>query len=177
MYVAKSTSRSSSGKVYESILLRESYREGGKVKNRTIANLSKSPKNEIEAIKFALDNKNNPKISSYDSIQLTQGKSVGGIFILHEIAKKLGITKALGNSFHAKLTLWLVYARIIEQGSRLSAVRLDSIYDIASIINLNRGFDENDLYASLRWLPKIKTKLKTIFLNLGRILRGFIGMM
>ena len=141
-----------SGKFYRSILLRESYREGGKVKNRTIANLSKCSQNEIEALKLALKYKNDLNLLSKDKVQITQGKSVGSVYVLYQIAERLGIVNALGNSFHAKLALWLIISRIIEQGSRLSATRLDSIYDIASIINLQRGFDENNLYDCLHWL-------------------------
>lgn len=166
MYIAKSTSKHKSGKVYESILLRESYREDGKVKNRTLANLSNSTKSEIEAIKLALKHKNNPKILSTDNFQISQKRSIGSIFVLHEIAKKLGITKALGNSFHAKLALWLIFARIIEQGSRLSATRLNSIYDIASVIGLSRGFDENDLYQSLHWLSRNQNDIENSLFKL-----------
>lgn len=160
MYIAKSRSKSASGKEYESILLRESYREGGKVKNRTIANLSKHSKDEIRAIELALKNKNNHKLLSSESFQIQQGRSVGSVIVLHKIAEKLGIIKALGNSFHAKLALWLIIARIIEQGSRLSAARLDTSYDIASIIDLKRGFDENDLYESLHWLNTNQTDIE-----------------
>ena len=46
-------------KIYNSTLLRESYRENGKVKKRTIANLSACSIEEIEAIRLALENKNN----------------------------------------------------------------------------------------------------------------------
>lgn len=152
MYIARSRSKSASGKEYESILLRESYRDGGKVKNRTIANLSKHSKDDIRSIELALKNKNNPKLLSSESFQIQQGRSVGSVIVLHKIAEKLGIIKALGNSFHAKLALWLIIARVIEQGSRLSAARLDTTYDIASVIDLKRGFDENDLYESLHWL-------------------------
>ncbi len=152
MYIAKSRSTSASGKEYESILLRESYRENGKVKNRTIANLSKHSKDEIRAIDLALKNKNNPKLLSSESFQIQQGRSVGSVIVLQKIAEKLGIIKALGNGFQAKLALWLIIARIIEQGSRLSAARLDLSYDIASVIGLKRGFDENNLYEALHWL-------------------------
>ncbi len=82
--------------------------------------------------------KDNPTILSKDSFSIVQGRSVGGVFVLKQLADSLGITKALGDSFHAKLILWLVFARILEQGSRLSAARLVLIYDIASIINLNQ---------------------------------------
>lgn len=168
MYIAKSRSTSNSGKVYESYLLRESYRENGKVRNRTLANLSNCSRNEIEAIKLALKHKDHPKILSSDSFQITQGRSIGSIFVLNEIAERLGIIKALGNSFHAKLALWLIFARIIEQGSRLSATRLDSIYDIASVVNLKRGFDENDFYDSLHWLSKNQNDIENFLFKLRK---------
>ena len=57
MYVDRSTVRSKSGKSYTRYLLRESYRENGKVKHRTIANLSKCKPQEIEAIRLALRHK------------------------------------------------------------------------------------------------------------------------
>lgn len=160
MYIARSRSKSASGKVYESILLRESYREGDKVKNRTIANLSKYSPSEIRALEFALKNKDNPLILSTDSFQIDQGRSVGSILVLQILLDRLGITKALGNSFQAKLALWLIIARIVEQGSRLSATRLNAIYDIASIIDLKRGFDENNLYESLHWLDENQQKIE-----------------
>ncbi len=168
MYIAKSTSKSKSGKVYESILLRESYREGTKVKNRTLANLSGCSKSDIEAIRLGLKHKDNPTILSKDSFSIVQGRSVGGVFVLKQLADSLGITKALGDSFHAKLILWLVFARILEQGSRLSAARLVLIYDIASIINLNRGFDENDFYQSLHWVAKNQSSIENSLFRLRR---------
>ena len=66
MYIAKSTSKSKSGKVYESTLLRESYRENGKVKNRTLANLSNSSEAEIAAIRLALKYKDSLHLLSKD---------------------------------------------------------------------------------------------------------------
>ena len=56
MYISRSTSKRPSGKIYESILLRESYREDGKVKKRTLMNLSGRSEDEIKAIEFALKN-------------------------------------------------------------------------------------------------------------------------
>ncbi|MGI0060802.1 MAG: IS1634 family transposase, partial [Nitrosotalea sp.] len=154
MFLAINTSKHSSGKVYRSVLLRQSYREGGKVKKRTIANLSHCNEEEIDCIKFALKNKKNPLEAANGGAEIHQGKSVGGVYVIYKIAERLGIVSALGNSFHAKLTLWLIIARIIEQRSRLSATRLDTRYDIASVLSLQRGFDENNLYDCLHWLSE-----------------------
>lgn len=154
MFVVKNTSRSASGRVYTSVLLRESYREGKTVKKRTIANLSHCSEEEINAISYALKNKGSIPPFRDDEFKLIQGRSVGGVYLLYTIAERLGIVSALGSSFHAKLALWLIIARILEQGSRLSATRLHSSFDIASIVGLERGFDENNLYDCLHWLCK-----------------------
>lgn len=55
MYIATQRYKSSSGKIYQSTLIRESYREGGKVKKRTLANLSKLPDEVVNNIKKALE--------------------------------------------------------------------------------------------------------------------------
>jgi hypothetical protein len=47
-----------------------------------------------------------------------------------------------------------VLARVIDQGSRLSAVRLAQTHAACDVLGLRRGFDENDLYANLRWLAR-----------------------
>ena len=160
MYIQRNTSKHKSGKIYNSVVLRESYREGKTVKKRTLANLSHLSEDLINLIDYALKNKNKPSPLSFDNFKLIQGRSVGSIYVLHTIAQQLGIVEALGSSFNAKLALWLIYSRILEQGSRLSATRLDSQYDLASIIGLERGFDENDLYTALHWLDEQQNKIE-----------------
>ncbi|MGI0060277.1 MAG: IS1634 family transposase, partial [Nitrosotalea sp.] len=154
MYITEVLCKKSSGKVFKTILLRKSYREGGKVKNKTILNLSDYSVDEINLIKVALKTKSNHHEKPGDNFEIHQGRSIGGIYVLYKIAERLGIVSALGDSFHAKLAIWLIVSRIIEQGSRLSATRLDEQYDIASVISLQRGFDENNLYDCLRWLSE-----------------------
>ena len=114
------------GKTYTSHLLRETYRENGKIKHRTIANLSKCSNDEIKAIRLALKHKGNlTGVGSLkDDLATEQGLSIGAVFLLHGVAKRLGIMKALGTDQDGKRALWQVFARIIDQGSRLSAVRL-----------------------------------------------------
>jgi transposase len=154
MYITEIPSKKASGKVFKTILLRKSFRENGKVKNKTIANLSCCNDDEINILKEFLNRKGKGAPIADSSIQAIPGKSLGSIVVLYEIAHRLGIVEALGTSFHGKLALWLIFARILEQHSRLSATRLDSKYDISSVINLERGFDENNLYDCLQWLDK-----------------------
>lgn len=67
------------------------------------------------------------------------------------VARHLGIEQALGPSRQARLVLWQVIARVIDQGSRLSAVRLAAIHAACDVLGLER-FDEEDLYGNLDWL-------------------------
>ena len=165
MYISRSTFRTKSGKIYKTVLLRQSYREGKKTKKRTIANLSKCSKEEISAIELALAYKHDlTNLGSFSkTATLKEGLSFGSCFVLFEVAKKLGIVSALGNTHEAKLALWQVITRILDQGSRLSSVRLAETYALSSILNLEKGFTEDNLYKNLKWLhenqPEIEKKL------------------
>ena len=152
MYVDEATVRQN-GKVYTRCLLRESYREGKKVRHRTIANLSKCSPEEIAAIRLALRHKK-------DLTQITdrskaciirQGLSVGAVWVLYDMARQLGIDQALGATRQGRLALWQVIARVIDQGSRLSAVRLAGSHAACDVLGLEK-FNEEDLYTNLDWL-------------------------
>jgi transposase len=153
MHIVRSKFKSASGKVYETILLRESYRDGKKVKKRTVGNLSNCSLQEIAAIELALKHKGNlSPLSSQDDASMIEGLSVGGVWVIYQVAKRLGIVDALGSGRNGQLALWQVIARVLEQGSRLSAVRLAETYAIAPVIDLEKGFNEEDLYKNLFWI-------------------------
>jgi hypothetical protein len=162
MYITKTVSQSKSGQSYTCTLLRQSYREGGAVKNRTIANISHCKPEEIEAMRFALEHKNNlAELGSIEkSVQLQEGLSIGAIWTIYTVAKRLGIEKALGTEREGKLALWQVIARTIDQGSRLSAVRLAQTHAACDILGMSRGFDENDLYDNLGWLQEHQERIE-----------------
>ena len=124
------------------VLLRESYREGGKVKKRTLANLSKLPQELIERIRQALVA---PAAAAGEALC---GAIFGVLFVLHALARQCGLVRALGESRLGKLTLFLVLTRIAHQGSRLSAVRWARDHAVKAILGLER-FDEDDLYEAL----------------------------
>src|SRR5208337_4812066 len=155
MHVAHAFWPSANGKIYESIHLRESYREGKRVHKRNIANLTHCDPKEIAAIELALQFKGDlAALGSLDQIQLIQGPSVGAVWSVYETARRLGISQALGPYFEGQLALWQVLARVLEQGSRLSAVRLAQVHAACDVLGIRRGFDENDLYANLTWLSE-----------------------
>ena len=163
MYIAEVPTKTKTGKIsHKCILLRESYREDGKVKNRTIANLTHHKANEIEAIRLALKHKDNLRAlgSIKEDVELKEGKSIGAAWLIYEGARRLGIEKALGKDRAGKLALWQVMARAIDQGSRLSAVRLAQTHAACDILGMRRGFDENDLYENLAWLDNNQRKIE-----------------
>ena len=163
MYIDESYARLR-GKLYKRTLLRESYRQDGKVKKRTIGNLSHCSEEEIAAIKFALAHKENIKnlITEKElpeKIKTKKGFSIGAIYVLHTFAERLGIAKALGSSRMGKLALWQVMARVIDQGSRLSAVRLASQHAVCDLMGLDT-FNEDTLYDNLDWLYENQEKIE-----------------
>lgn len=140
MYVAIVPNRNSP----PAILLRESYREHGQVKNRTLLNLSAWAPERIEALRRLLRG----EFDHLASVDPVCGPCFGLLYALKQIADRLGITAALGKSRMGKLALFLVLARIAHQGSRLSAVRWAREHAVSEVLAVD-DFDEDDLYAAL----------------------------
>jgi hypothetical protein len=84
-------------------------------------------------------------------VELRQGASVAAVLTVLETARRLGIVEALGGGEQGRRALWQVLARCLEQGSRLSAVRLARRLEADRLLGLG-PFDEDDLYANLDWL-------------------------
>jgi transposase len=159
MYVDTATIKRKD-KTYTRHLLRTSFRENGKVKHKTIANLSSCSEDEIKAIKLALRHKKDLSVllTSKD-IETVLGKRIGAVWALKTIAERLGITKALGADHNSKLALLQVLARIIDQGSRLSAVRFAQSHAVCEIIGIDK-LNEDDLYKNLAWLDQQQEKIE-----------------
>ena len=132
------------GKTYTRHLLRESYRANGKVLHRTLANVSHCSEAEIEAIRLALRHKGELEHlgTIQDAITLQQGPSFGAVWTVYHVARRLGIAQALGTTREGKLALWQVIARVIDQGSRLSAVRLAMSHAACDVLGVG-AFDED----------------------------------
>ena len=151
-------------KKYKRYLLRDSFRENGKVKHHTVANLSECSEQEIKAIQLALSHKEELEklLNQHEgkhavantTVELKQGLSVGAVWLVYQKARQLGIAGALGDTREGKLALWQVIARVIDQGSRLSAVRLAGSHAACDILDLDSGFDEEHLYRNLDWIEK-----------------------
>lgn len=150
-----------SGKQYTRHLLRESFRKNRKVAHRTLANLSHCSEVEIQAIKLALKHKHNLQQlgNINEDISVQQGVSCGAVGTLWQVAQRIGLVDALGSTQDGKRALWQVFARVLEQGSRLSAVRLANAHTACDILELE-DFNEDDLYDNLDWLAEHQQEIE-----------------
>ena len=149
------------------ILLRESFREGSHVKKRTIANLSSWPTSRIELFRRLLRG----ELDTLSLQELCQGPIFGLLFVLKQIADQLGLTAAIGHSRLGKLALFLVLARLPQQGSRLSAVRWAQDHALSEVLGL-ASFDEDDLYAALDDLCARQEKIERTLYQQDQRRRG-----
>jgi hypothetical protein len=104
-----------------------------------------------------------------DSLLLKQGLSFGAVWTVYHVARRLGIEQALGTTREGKLALWQVIARVIDQGSRLSAVRLAMSHAACDVLGLG-PFDEDALYENLDWLAHRQAAVEdTLFAKRTRL--------
>jgi len=138
------------------ILLRESFRDGDKVRTRTLANLTSWAPERIEAMRRALK-------GEFDGLtgdlRPVCGPIFAVLFVLKQLAERVGLLPVLGTERWAKLVLFLVLARVAAQGSRLSAVRWAAQHAVAETLGLG-PFDEDDLYAALDRLAAEQERLE-----------------
>jgi transposase len=150
------------GKTYHRVLLRQSFRQDGKVKHRTIANLSDCSPEELQAIELALQHKHDLdslRPTEKRPLHLHQGLSFGAVWTLHQVAERIGLTDVLGSERQGKLALWQVLARAIQPGSRLSAVRLAASHAACDVLELS-PFNEDQLYPNLAWLAENQARIE-----------------
>jgi hypothetical protein len=151
MFVARIPNRKSR----PTILLRESYREDGKVKSRTIANLTQWPPERITAMERLCKG----EFDGLGSGVVTSGAIFGVLFALKHLADQVGLTRVLGPSPEGRLSLFLILARLAHGGSRLSAVRWAQQHAVGDVLGVE-GFDEDDLYAALDWLADQQARIE-----------------
>ena len=149
------------------ILLRESYREGGKVKKRTLLNLSDWPADRIAGFKMLLQG-GTVIPSDQPAITIIRSLPHGHVAAALGTARKIGLDRLLGPDGNRcrDLVLALVVSRLLEPGSKLAAARALSPDTASSSLGQQLGLgpvDEDELYTALDWLavrqPAIETAL------------------
>jgi transposase len=159
------------------ILLRESYRENGKVRKRTLCNLSDWPTQYIEGLRGVL--KGGTVIApEREAFTITRSLPHGHVAAVLGTAQKIGLGRILGGEDDRcrDLVLALIVARIIEPASKLATARALSPETASSSLGMVLGLgevDENELYAALDWLyerqPRIETALAKRHLKNGTL--------
>jgi transposase len=159
------------------ILLRESYRENGKVRKRTLCNLSDWPTAHIEGLRGVL--KGGTVIApDRDAFTVTRSLPHGHVALALGMARKIGLDSILGPAGNRcrELVLAMIAARIINPGSKLATARALSPATASSSLGtiLDLGdVDEDELYTALDWLrerqPAIETALAKRHLKNGTL--------
>ena len=164
MYIAV-TRKGYKDTYYEQILLRESYRDHkdhGRVKTRTIANLTKQPARQVEAIAAAL--KGRDKITVIADNQ-KQGKSIGLSLIVVFIMKLLGMSTKLSKTYEAKTALVLIAARVAIQSSRIQALywalNEDKILNLLHFSNDEKDrLNSKSIYSGLDYMQENQDRIE-----------------
>jgi hypothetical protein len=152
MYVARVPNRGSP----PAILLRESYRQGGKVKNRTLANLSRWPDDKVDALARVL--KGLPaQVELAEAFEITRSLPHGHVAAVLGTARRLGIEELIdpAPSRQRDLVLAMLIAQVITPGSKLAfarALRAETATSSLGTVLRVGGADEDDLYAAMDWV-------------------------
>ena len=159
------------------ILLRESYRQGGKVRKRTLCNLSDWPTAHVEGLRGVL--KGGTVIpAEQDALTVTRSLPHGHVAAALGTARRIGLDRILGPDGNRcrDLILALLVGRILEPTSKLAAARALSPATAASSLGEVLGLgdvDDDELYAALDWLlvrqPAVETVLAKRHLTNGTL--------
>lgn len=167
MFIQRIRSKGKGGKNYLSVLLRETKRVGKKVVSNTLAVLTDLPPWLLNIVESAVAQGKDASslrqlTEAADSpLGLRCAESFGAVFLVHELAKNCGITKALGTSDEAKLALWQVVARVLSPATSLLAmIRLAGTCCASSVLGFKDSFTEDDLYANGDWLSGFQSKIE-----------------
>jgi len=143
-YVARSGER----RVYESVLVRRTYRDGGKVKHETLANLSALPEQAVDAIEAAL--KGTPLVPATQAVSITGSLPHGHVAAVHALAGKLGLPALLGPACRERdLALALIIARVVAPASKLATLTWWADTTLGADLG---PASTDDLYAAMDWL-------------------------
>jgi hypothetical protein len=149
MHVA-TTRRHYNGKTYETHLLRRSYRQDGKVKHETLANLSHLPVEAIELVRRTL--KGETFVAAADAFQILRSLPHGHVALVWQVARQLGLPALLGPPGRQRdLALALVVARVVKPGSKLATTRWWQDTTLAEDLGVADA-STDEVYAAMDWL-------------------------
>jgi transposase len=166
------TKRRSGENEYTATLLRRSYRQDGKVKKETLANLSHLPPEAIDAIRRVLAGKTLMNVD--DAFVIERSLPAGHVNAALAMARRLELPKLLDRPGcrERDLCMAMIVGRVICPGSKLQTVRTLAQSTLASELGVE-GADEDDLHAAMDWLfdrqERIEDRLAARHLPQGEI--------
>ena len=160
MYVTSVPNRGSP----PAVLLRESYRDEGKVKTRTLANLSHWPERKVETLKRALKGLS-PAIDLSEAFEITRSLPHGHVAAVLGSAQRLGMQELIDATPSRKrdLVTAMLVAQVIGPGSKLATARglrtETATSSLGQVLGVT-GCDEDDLYAAMDWALQRKDAIE-----------------
>ena len=163
MHVAIVPSRQRSAE-YSSVLVRQSYREGGKVKHRTLANLSKLPAAAVEAVGAVL--KGEPVGPLDQAFEIERSLPHGDVLAVVGKLRQLGLDNLMAARprRERELCVAMIVSRILEPRSKLATVRGLADSSLAAELGVaDADAEADELYGAMDWLleqqPKVEAAL------------------
>jgi hypothetical protein len=166
------TRRTYKGRVYETHLLRRSYRDGDRVKNETLGNLSHLPAPVIDLVRRALRGETFVPVA--ERLEVLGSRPHGHVQAVHLAMQRLGIESLIGSrpSPERDRILALIAARVLAPHTKLATTRWWHTSTLAEEFGVSAA-DEDDLYAAMDWLlerqPVIERKLAARHLGEGSL--------
>ena len=159
MHVAIVPSRQRSGE-YSSVLVRQSYREDGKVKHRTLANLSKLPRPAIDAVRAILRGEQVGPLA--DAFEIVRALPHGNVMAVLGELRKLGLDKLIAARprRERELSVAMIASRVLQPESKLATVRSWESSTLAAELGVADA-DEDELYVAMDWLLEQQAKMET----------------
>ena len=137
-------------KDYTSAYLRRTYRDGGKVKNETVANLSALPGHVVDLIDAGL--KGQQFVPASDAVTITRSLPHGHVAAVHAMARELGLPALLGPAGrHRALALALIISRVAAPASKLSTLTWWADTALGADLGVADA-STDDIYAAMDWL-------------------------
>jgi hypothetical protein len=137
---------------YESRLLRRTYRDGGKVRHETLANLSKLPDHVVDAVEAALKGEALTAARDAPAVTIARALPHGHVAAVHAMAQKLGLPALLGPAGRQRdLALALVISRVAHPGSKLSTLAWWGDVTLGPDLGI-AGATADEAYAAMDWL-------------------------
>jgi hypothetical protein len=150
---------------YESRLLRRTYREDGKVRHETLANLSKLPDHVVDAVEAALKGDALTAARGAPAVTIARSLPHGHVAAVHAMAAKLGLARLLGPACPQRdLALALIISRVAHPGSKLSTLAWWSDTTLGPDLGTATAATD-DVYAAMDWL---QARQETIESGLAR---------